>query len=161
MIYSHKDKLKNLNILLVSESKSRRELLTKLNLFPFEITKSGFDEDICKNSTKDYLDYSRQTTQGKVTSFLAKMRKEPVQFDLAIFCDSISRSHSGQIFEKPGSVPKHVQMLKTFSDQEIFACSSVALVYNVQSIRNLVEKTSCDSSMSAFEVGTLGSFGLI
>ena len=138
MIYSFKKELKQLKVILVSESYSRKFILEKINLFSFTTMKSGFEEDISKISTKDYKDYCIKTTDGKVNSFLENIKKKNIDFDIAICCDTIIRDEQGNIFEKPGTIPNHIKMLEHFSNQNVYAVSAISIISNDENIKNIL-----------------------
>lgn len=140
--------LEKLKIILVSQSSSRKSILSQLITTNFTSMKSGFAEDLDKNLLKDPKQYCIETCRGKVNSFLEKVSNENIEFDIAIFCDTIIRDKDGNIFEKPVDKEDHKNMIKHLMETDSFAASTLIVLYDTNRIRQKIQNE--DSELPEF-----------
>ena len=87
-----------MKVILASQSIGRRELLEKVQWFPFTVLPSDFEENLDKSKFATPIDYVRATCQGKVDALMLQLKT--LSWDLVIFADTICNL-DGKIIEKP------------------------------------------------------------
>lgn len=115
MLTGFKEQLSKLRIVLGSKSQPRRQLLIDAGL-EFTCEDSGFEEDLDKKTFSDPKLYVRATAEGKLNKLLEK--KDQLDFNILITCDSVVVGLDGTIIEKPESKEHHREMMRAFSDSQ-------------------------------------------
>ncbi|EAS03096.1 septum formation protein Maf protein (macronuclear) [Tetrahymena thermophila SB210] len=148
MLIAYLNTLKNKNIFLCSQSKPRRNLLEQLGL-QLNIYPSSFEEDLDKSLYKDPKDYVKDTCQGKVNDVLKKFQQENINWDIAIFCDTIIVLND-KIIEKPENEQQAADFLRTFKNNTQYVHTACFVLFNDKQNNKVIERHVIDTCKVIF-----------
>ena len=113
--------LKQLRIILGSQSLNRANLIDNTMGIPYEVIPSKFKENLDKNKFSTVEDYCMATCQGKIDYLREKVGK----YDILITCDTVCVDDKDNIIEKPVNLEEQREFMRIFSGTYQYVVSAL------------------------------------
>uniref|UniRef100_A0A7S3E1T7 Maf-like protein n=1 Tax=Chloropicon laureae TaxID=464258 RepID=A0A7S3E1T7_9CHLO len=131
MLHLCRNELKQVKVVLASQSPRRQELMGSLGL-TFETSVSTFDEDLDKSNYPEAADYAADTAFHKVQDVFTRITEDPSREQgdryLVIGADTVV-DLGGQVMEKPSDKQHAFEMLKQLSGNSHRVHTGVAVCH--------------------------------